>query len=151
VRVKVLDNGRETIAPFRSEYYLEHKFSKYQAEILEIYVNSPRGVLEHERTVEFAQIRRIVGPCRESMFTDDEDYVPYSVLFPTVRVPINKGDELVLFLGSPPRILNPFNGAYRYCPKESTEENRAFVSINEYNDLILTETDLIRFREIAAK
>ncbi|MCL2456077.1 MAG: hypothetical protein FWD19_00840 [Defluviitaleaceae bacterium] len=152
VRVKVLDNGREIIKPFRSEYYMEHEFSKYQAEILEIYVNTPerftRHIREDKKTIEFAQIKRIVGQSRERVFTDDEDFVPDGILFPSVRVPIEKGDELVLFFGSPPRILDPFNGAYRYCPEKSTEENRAFVSVNEYNDLILTEADLIRIREL---
>jgi hypothetical protein len=152
VRVRVLEERHDTLGNIRSEYYWNHLFSIYAAEVLEVYANQRNffGEIEYigER-LEFAQIQRIVGRCRERWF--DPSFakpVPSFAPFPPARVPIETGDELILFLSNNRRpFLNPFNGVYRYSPEQSAEGNRVFINVNEHNDLILTEADLLRLRE----
>jgi len=152
VRVRVTGERRDRHTTVTGQYYWNHLFSFYAADVLEVYTkhyDSFGEIVSMPERLEFAQIQRIVEESRKRWFDPSfADPEPHFAPFPPVRVPINIGDELILFLNSRWQpIFNPFNGAYRYCPETSTEENRAFVSVNEYNDLVLTESDLIRIRE----
>jgi len=80
-----------------------------------------------------------------------------------VRNSFSVGDDLILFLNTPPSnaahyhsvrgrvditTFNPIQGAYRYTPQElRTGDNWVFESVNEHNNLTLTEADLQRLRE----
>lgn len=142
VRVRVLDESYDTLSHIVGDYFMFHLFSIYQAEVLEIYVNHlDFGIFTPDvgGTLEFSQIKRIVGRCRENWF---EAVSPPTNIFPPVRLPISEGDELVLFLSglsSSRSVINPINGVYRYAPEQNTEGNRVFESLNEHCGLVLTE------------
>jgi hypothetical protein len=149
-RVKVLEERHDTHPHIRHEYYYDHIFSIYRAEVLEIYdIRSDLWVYPPEvgEIMEFAQIKRIVGRERERWF---EFLGPPTNLFPPVRVPVFEGDKLILRLSglNRPQFLNPVSGAYRYSPEQSTQGNRVFESLNKHCGLVLTEMELARISEM---
>ena len=150
VRIKVLEERHDIHPLIKREYYLDHIFSIYRAEILEIYFirKNTDFLPEIGRIIEFSQVKRIVGEVhRRNWF---ESIEPPTDIFPPVRLPVLVGDELVLFFSQIPSsfFLNPINGTYRYSPDKSIEGNRAFENVNEHNNLILTEEDLLRISEM---
>jgi hypothetical protein len=152
VRVQILEERHEIHPYIEREYWLDHIFSIYCAEVLEIYTGgvhfSARG-LDVGDTVEFAQIKRIAGRDRQRWFEHTSPPTFIGNMYSPVRLPISIDDELVVFLKNhPPRFLNPINGVYRYSSQESSEGNRAFESVNEHNSLILTEEDLAYISEM---
>lgn len=102
-------------------------------------------------------------------------FTPNRTLVYDTWIPLSVGDDLILFLvyGWWPLhsviphtvrvagqgsswlshyfISNPIQGAYRYTPAElrGGDENFAFEPVNPHNNLILTQADLLRFRELS--
>jgi len=132
-----------------------HVYTVYQFKVLEIYreLEHIRGWFPIGEVLNIAQVSRL-----ENTNTFPPNY-PDDVPVHYIRLPLHVGDELILFIDNhwPPLLsyqriaftaFHPIQGAYRYTSKEHrTGDNWIFESVNEHNNLVLTEQDLERIRD----
>ncbi|MCL2217460.1 MAG: hypothetical protein FWB91_10645, partial [Defluviitaleaceae bacterium] len=135
-----------------SPKYVRHIFTVYDLRVLEVY----SGNVEIGEIVTTMQIKRLVGSERmlwaEPTFFREAGENPLRPEF--IRNSIYVGEELILFLPTIrrgwelhshwPQQLPTVQGLYRYTPAEvrAGHENWVFESVNEHNNLVLTEKDL---------
>jgi len=133
---------------------LRHIFTVYNLRVLEVY----SGDVEIGEILTAMQIKRLVGSERmlwaEPTFFREAGENPLRPEF--IRNSIYVGEELILFLpfirigwdllSHWPQRLPTVQGLYRYTPPEvrAGHENWVFESVNEHNNLVLTEKDLLR-------
>jgi len=162
VRVSIMDEREEALG-WGGTVRTYNLYSIYQLEVIEVY----KGDIGIGEIMEFMQFYRLAAvDMVDRQFTAEGRRarhrrpirIPTSVdeiLLSYIRLPYTVGDELILFLRNnigigawPPMLLNPIQGAYRYTPQEyRTGDNWVFESVNEHNNLTLTEADLQRIRE----
>jgi len=163
VRVRIIDEREEALG-WGGTARVYNLYSIYQLEILDVY----KGNMPVGDNMEFMQFyRRAAVVLEQRQFTTGERRPRYrrptkppttvdEIPLGFIRLSFEVGDELILFLGGsamgirsrPSMLLNPIQGAYRYTPQElRTGENWIFESINEHNNLTLTEADLLLIRE----
>jgi len=157
LRVQVISSSDRMLFSARGPEW-RHVFTVYTLRVLDVF----KGDIEKESYIEARQIRSIaMGDDRrrgrthilpKEAYHFGRDYPSY------IRIPIEIEDDLILFLHDPrrsegfpaipPRILT-IQGVYRYTPKEVRVryDNWMFESVNEHNNLILTEKDLLQIKK----
>jgi len=140
VRVRVLNSRSESIPILQREFNVNHIFTIYEIEVLEVY----RGNMDTGKIVEIMQVERLRG----------RNLISFNFFRPQhIRIPISVGCEYILFFSYTSRIIqlwpyqvHPIQGIYHYTPEymRAGYNNWTFESVNEHNNLVLTERDLLR-------
>jgi len=122
----------------------------YEVKVLYTY----RGNFETGDIIEIQQISQLCGQ-RQRIAGYPDGYI--SVRY--IRLPLYVGDDLIIFLSDWPQVVtlnrrntlsfHSIQGLYRYTPLElrDNSDNWIFESVNEHNNLTLTEADLKHIRE----
>jgi len=159
-RVRVLDVV-DAQNPVLVGSLINHVFSTYTVEIVEIYsYNFRHGqrYFEIGETTRFKQVKRVEDQSRVRVFLVDPISRDFAGFVPFIRIPINIGAELIVFLGesisyqvSIPPGIHPIQGVYRYIPPahRGNCEDWPFPPANPYNNLILTPQDLYNIRNMS--
>jgi len=151
VRAKIIDERYEVVTDSWHVPSVPILYSFYRLKVLDVF----KGEIGVGSYIEISQIKGTRNPVNRYRCSMD-GYVRIEF----IRVPLNVGDDLILFLRYVNKSIvstdetsrdtmtvgrfHPIQGVYHYTPlKERTHDNWVFESVNEHNNLVLTEADLL--------
>ena len=167
VRAKIIDERYRVVNNGPVGYRVPYLYSIYELQILDVY----KGDVAVGDIIAISQ--RAMTWRQTENYSDEYGFLREGQMY--IRLPLEVGDDLILFLsfvetfsqgetgiilttpGSgviPPSdktnmwIFNRVQGIYRYTPQELRDnDNWVFEPVNPHNNLVLTEADLQQLRD----